>query len=123
MVIGQLQLTAHARRALDLHAVDPAARGRTVAEVAWRNPDPWLRPVRGDVVVHAGHMVDDESRSVADVSGQRRTHRRDRPRGDVAGGSVEGVLSGHPLDTFLDTIYAHVKTGGKLVQHRAPAER
>ena len=100
----------------------PRPVAKPVAEVLGLDRDVRLRPVRGDVVAHARHVVDDESRFAADVTGQRRAHRRDRPGRDVAGGRVERLAGGDAFDALLDVVDLDAQSGGELVQDRAPAE-
>ena len=49
-------------------------------------------------------MVEHESRLAADVTGQRRAHRRDRPGRDVTGGRVERLVGRDPFDTLVDVV-------------------
>src|ERR1700744_3629158 len=81
-----------------------------------------LGPVRGDVVAHPGHVVDDERWLVVDVTGQRRAHRRDRPGFDAPGGRVEGLGGRDAFVALLDVADLDAQPGGELVQHWAPAE-
>jgi hypothetical protein len=92
VVVGHLELAAHARRSFNLHPVEAAAGCLAVTQVAWSYRDVRLRPVRSEVVAHAGNVIDDESGFAVDVSGQRRAHRPDGPGFDVPGRGVERFL-------------------------------
>src|SRR5688572_15621854 len=116
MVIGHLELAPHARRALDFDTVDAAAGGSAVAEITRLDRNVWLRPVRCDVVVHTGDVVDDEGRTACDIPGQRGSHPRDRSGGDVPGRRIERYRRGYALDGFLDVIDANPQAVGQLVQ-------
>ena len=105
----QLEVERVVGLALDLHAI-AAETGR-------------LRPIRTDLVVDAGDVLEDDDLLAVDDAAHLEVQTGDRALLDRAAVDVERLGRGEALVELLDAVELEAESGGDLVYDAAPGHR